>query len=158
MREVPLGHGNRIIGFDSLEEILEYQANAEREAIQSTLPPQWEIAEGDRVFRLVGELAIFGHILTRDEFLGEDPDEELLDEWSQFGQSYVKGYRYGRWYSVVEPTGEYGSAHVASLWKITPAEFARAQAEDWHAWPELIERVAVEIAVARKGRDETDRQ
>ena len=150
MKEQKIPYGS-IVGFESLEELLAYQEKQEQEAIERTLPSQWEIGWGDHVLRVVEDLAIWGHIFSEREFLGmntkpgEAPDEETLYELDTLRASYLAGYRYGLWYSVVEPEGEYGSAHVSTLWKINGDEFTIAKRRGWELWPEIAHRIVEEI-------------
>jgi hypothetical protein len=135
--------------------MFEYMAKQEQEATQATLREQWQITWGDRVFRVADDLTIWGHIFTWDEFLtentpaGEEPDEEILLELEDLKSAFRRGYRYGQWFSEVEPDGEYGSAHVVSLWQITQDDFEVARRNEWHPWPELILRIQGQVQAAR---------
>lgn len=157
MREESLGRGQHIAGFDSLEEMLAYMRDQEREANEAVLPEQWKITWGDHVFRLVDDLAIFGYVYTPNQFLrsnlraGEDlPDPEIVEELESIKHAFERGYRYGKWYSEIEPMGEYGSAHVVSLWPITVEEFEECERNDWKVTPAIAFRVAREVLAARK--------
>lgn len=129
MKEKKLGQGISVQGFDSLEELLDYQMRQESKNANQALPEQWAIGVGDYVFRLVDELPIFGHITQRSA-------------------GYDKGYRYGRFYSSVLPEGEYGSAHVATLWKISRNEFNRARRLHWEVWYSFAVKMTEEIMQA----------
>jgi len=154
MREQKLGPGINIVGFDSMEEMLAYQAEQEAIANAQVLPQQLEITWGDYVFRVIDGLAIWGEIFTRETFLGPDPDEELIAEWDDLQDAYDRGYRYGQWYSVVEPNGEYGSAHLVNLWKISERDFQRAHLLNWEVWSEFASRISDEILQSRnQGKD-----
>ena len=164
MKEQKLGPGISIQGFDSLEEMLQYQAEKEQEALHNTLPEQAAITWGDYVFRMVDDLAIFGHIMTPAEYLSDtigsdEPDEatvsEIEGEMKGLERSHVHGYRYGKWFSEVEPTGEYGSAHVVALWGITQEDFEQAERNGWRIWPELGLRIVRETRVAKARHDNT---
>jgi hypothetical protein len=159
MKEQDLGHGQKIVGFDSLEEMFAYQERKEQEASASTVPEQWAIARGDRVIRIHHGLVIFGHIFTEAEFLMEDTvddenSDELLAELRSLRGSFDRGYRYGKWYSVVKPSGEYGSAHVCNLWNITHGEFETGRRKEWKAWPELITKVTEELGAAQTRKEQ----
>lgn len=162
MREQNLGRGHSIQGFDSTEEMIEYVKEQERQSNADALPEQFAINWGDRVIRVVDDLAIWGHIYTWDEFLkdnteaGQQSDEEILLELEGLKDAHLRGYRYGRWYSEVEPDGEYGSAHVVSLWPITWSDFEVARRNEWHTWPEIALRIQAEVRAAyeKKERDE----
>lgn len=156
MREQKLGPGINIVGFDSMEEMLAYQAEQEAIANAQVLPKQLEITWGDYVFRVIDGLAIWGEIFTRETFLGpNEDDEELIAEWEDLQDAYDRGYRYGQWYSVVEPKGEYGSAHLVNLWKITERDFERARLVNWEVWSEFASRISEEILQAhnQQGKD-----
>jgi len=165
MKEQKLGPGISIQGFDSLEEMLAYQADKEQEALRNTLPEQSRITWGSYVFRMVDELAIFGQIMTPAEYMNDnikpdwEPDEaqmaEIEAEMAGLQRSHVHGYRYGKWFSVVEPTGEYGSAHVVALWEITREDFEAAERNEWQIWPELGLRIVRETRVAKARHDNT---
>jgi hypothetical protein len=161
VKEQKIQPGISIIGFESQEEMAAYMAEQEALATADALPEQWEITWGDRVLRMVDDtLAVFGHIFTEREFLAENskpgqaPDEEILYELDSLRDAHTRGYRYGRWYSTVEPDGEYGSAHVVSLWGISKQDFATARSNGWRLWPELSDRVysAASEAAARSGK------
>lgn len=156
MKEQKLGHGISVQGFESMEEMFAYQAEQEARATAETLPEQWLIDRGSYVFRAVEGLAIWGHIFTRDEFLGDEKgDEELLAEWEDLEDAYTRGYRYGKYYSVVEPTGEYGSAHVVTLWAITKQDFEQARMAGWKVPTGLIMKIGQEIGEARARQNDT---
>jgi hypothetical protein len=80
---------------------------------------------------------------------------EIEAEMEGLQRSHVHGYRYGKWFSTVEPTGEYGSAHVAALWEITQADFEQAERNQWQVWPELAMRLVRETRVAKARHEET---
>lgn len=155
MREQKLPHGHRVIGFSSMEEMNEYMENQEREANESILEPQRVIGWGSYVFRLVEDLAIWGYIFSENKFVieemlaeGSATKEELEAELVDLRDSHARGYRYGMWYSVVEPTGEYGSAHISALWPITKEDFEIGRANNWELVPVIANRIADEIITA----------
>src|SRR4029078_1036661 len=69
MREQELPYGHTVIGFDSVEEMNEYMAKQEQDAVERTLTRQWEIGWGSYVIRLVEDLVIWAHIFTEEESL-----------------------------------------------------------------------------------------
>lgn len=147
-----------IVGFESMEEIMSYMAEAEETAIAQTLPEQWDITWGDYVIRRQDDVAIFGVVFTEDElsFGTEASPEEIEEELRGLRSAYGRGYRYGRWFSIVEPNGELGSAHVCSLWKISQDDFELARGKGWVIWSDLANRMYHEISgsVVRKGKTE----
>ena len=125
---------------------------SEERAIHAALPEQWKITWGSRVIRMFGtDLVIFGHIYTEHEFkhLDNDPEaasgDELQAELRQIRAAHMRGHRYGRFFSENEPRGEYGSAHIVSLWEITTAEFEQARERSWQVWPDLAMRVLGDV-------------
>lgn len=165
MKEHDLGKGHHVVGFDSADEMFQYMADQEEKAMLDTLPEQWQIKNGDRVFRQVeGGLSIWGQIFTWDEFLadntpaGKKPDEEILQELEDLKNAHDRGYRYGRWFSEVEPDGEYGSAHVVSLWRISHSDFEIARRNEWQLYPALAYQIETEVQAARtrEGRDQDE--
>lgn len=156
MKEQRLGHGISIQGFDSMEEMLAYQAEQEAVAISESLDEQWRITWGSYVFRQIEGLSIWGHIMTPAEILGEHPDEEAIAELEQLQDAHARGYRYGKYYSTVEPAGEYGSAHVVSLWPIGQQAFERARLVGWELWEELAISLMAEMREARDNQKGTE--
>jgi hypothetical protein len=151
MKEQKLGTGQSIIGFDSVEEMQDYLATQEANAIAGTLVEQWAITWGDYVIRFVDDLVIWGDLETQEELVAtetSDDEEESRHELEQALDSHGRGYRFGKWFSTVEPTGEYGSAHVVTLWKISKEEFDAAGENDWEMWPELANKLANEMVAA----------
>ena len=69
--------------------------------------------------------------------VGPNPrvSQEAFDEfrWSfdSMRDSYMRGYRYGRAYSLMEPRGEFGSTHISQMAQLTADEFADAEAAGW---------------------------
>ena len=159
MKEQKLGAGHSIIGFENTEEMLEYMAAQEEEAIANTLPEQWAITWGDYVVRFVDDLVIWGDLETQEELIESetsDDEEESRVELEQALDSHGRGYRFGKWFSDVEPTGEYGSAHVVSLWKITKEDFEIASRNDWMMWPAMVIKLKAEMDAAAPDREVRD--
>lgn len=73
-------------------------------------------------------LRIYGRVETLAELHAtEDPHvvQSLIAQ-------YALGFRYGRHYSTREPTGEWGSTHVADMaHRISEAEFLAARTRGW---------------------------
>jgi len=154
VKEQKLPHGHSVMGFESFEELQEYMAKAEREAIGNALPKQWEITWGSFVLRVVDSLVIWGYIFTEQEFMeleiGDemaDPKvvEEVLAIMEAQRDSQARGYRYGKYWSTILPDGELGSAHVSTLWEITEEDFNHARDHGWELDPALGTRIAHEI-------------
>jgi hypothetical protein len=156
MKEQKLPYGNAVIGFDSSDEMFAYMDEQERIAIAGALPEQWLIDWGSWAVRMVEDLAIFGEIWDQEQVLGPDPDEEAEEELRQIIDSHRRGYRYGKWYSEVEPEGEYGSAHVVSLWEISKDDFEVGRRNGWRIWPELAFRIRRDVTAARTRKESND--
>src|SRR5215831_8369563 len=50
--------------------------------------------------------------------------------------AHAAGWRYGRWYSQVDPDGDLGQHHVAHLIPISRRQFLAARRDGWPAWTE----------------------
>jgi hypothetical protein len=155
MKEQRIQPGINLLGFETTEEMMGYLREQEERAITRTRPEQWTITWGDYVVRVVDGLIIFGRIFTEEEYLtesevlspGEDPAEVLEEvryEMERLRDSFRRGYRYGRYYSEAAPDGEYGSAHVSTLWKISEEDFAVAKDSNWKP-PEEFTRRMVQV-------------
>lgn len=73
-------------------------------------------------------LRIYGRVETVAE-LAADEDPAVVDALIA---QHAQGFRYGRHYSTREPSGEWGSTHVADLTQaITATEFAAAKKKGW---------------------------
>lgn len=140
MDEIKLPYGNSVKGFSSLEEMVAWMTENEKQANTKISPFQREhIGWGSYAIRMVeGGLAIFGYIY--DE--GEYPDEPGLET---IKESHARNYRYGMWYSSVEPGGEEGSAHLSDLWPISAADFEMAKASGWELNHELAQQLSTSI-------------
>jgi len=157
MKEEKIAPGISIVGFDDAQEALDYMSDQELQSIMNALDEQWRISWGSWVLRIVDELWIFGYIFTSEELVkelqegAEEADlHESLYELRHHQESYDRGYRYGRYHSVVVPDGEYGNAHVAALWEITKQDFEEARRNDWKPIPHLAFRVGQEVGEAVK--------
>ena len=168
MKEQDLGHGRKIIGFDSAEEMFAYMAEREAELAEEMkhlTEPQKGIGYGQYVLRMtpVGEeepLAIFGYIYTKAEFrelelaAGANPNDGELDFIMERLQSaYDRGYRYGNWFSVACPEGEPGDSPLTTLWPITEADYQHALNNGWEMPAYLVRRVHDEIEENRRNDD-----
>lgn len=83
-----------------------------------------------------GPLTIWGTVLplalvARGERQSGAGDAEIASLLARLEDGYGRGWRYGRWFSVMSPEGEYGAAHVAGLRPVTVAEFDAAH---WRGW------------------------
>lgn len=160
MKEQDLGRGNKIIGFDSTEEMLEYMDSKESEVaeqMKDLLEPQKGIGYGSYALRVIPydddtSLAIFGYIYTEDEIREQEieagastEDGELEFILAGMADAHERGYRYGTWHSVVLPDGEPGDAHLVTLWPITEADYHTALDLGWEMPTHLAERIREEL-------------
>lgn len=150
MREQEVSPGISVIGFDSVDEMLEYMVHEEPDP---PLPPQEEITWGSYAIRLHHAasmvLPIWGRIFEMEEIMAEVREEthdlaEIVHERDVFQHSHNQGWRYGRWFSQVLPEGEYGSAHIVSCWPITQSDYEYAEANGWLITPEVYDRICTE--------------
>ena len=118
-----------IKSFDSLEAMMDEMAAQEAAANASVTERQKrDLGWGTHGFRLVRDIPIWTHVYTQAEaFEGEDDHTvDLLHN------SYERGYRYGMHYSRLEPRGELGSVHIASMWPISKRDFDIAREAGWY--------------------------
>jgi len=83
-----------------------------------------------------GPVTIWGTItplalVARDERDAGAGAAEVIALIARLEDGYARGWRYGRWHSVISPEGEYGAAHIADLTPVSVAEFDAAQ---WNGW------------------------
>ena len=55
--------------------------------------------------------------------LGEATDSPYEEDMEYINSGRLRGYVFGRWYSIVVPQGELGSNHVHDCFPITKEEF-----------------------------------
>jgi hypothetical protein len=164
MKEQDLGHGQHIMGFDTLDEMLAFIAKAE-DAVQAQpiTPQQQSIDWGAYVFRAVADgpdhaLAIWGHVWSLTEWREKEiaagaTQEELEYSTERLVDAHERGYRYGEYYSEPYPKGDIGSAHISTLWPISRRDFEYARRIGWRMGNEIWERLRAEVgAAARKER------
>lgn len=158
----------RIFQFDSLEQAFAMMDEAEEEANQHVLPEQRAITWGDYAVRVwsspqVGTppVMIFGQISTKPDLIlgnlesGGNVDE-AYEELRVLEGTHARGYRYGRWFSIIEPRGEYGEAHIADLWPLRAEEFVRAKANQWAFDTQVAHRMVVEVRIAAEAQARRD--
>ena len=118
------------------------KARAEETALSKrATEAQRAIGYGDCVTRAWddprhGPVLIWGTVLplaeiARTERAAGAGDAEVTALTARLEDGYGRGWRYGRWFSVISPEGEYGAAHVADLSPVTVAEFDDAH---WRGW------------------------
>src|ERR1035437_603260 len=119
-----------IKGFDSWEKFYADTREAENVANYSLTDEQKNLTYGDYYLTVQQDLLIIGYILPQEEVSPSMPpkDPEAKAEWEYekelMEDSYSRGYRFGKAYSVVCPEGELGDKHVADIiMKISKADF-----------------------------------
>lgn len=161
--------------FGSIDEMYEQMHRHEEAALQDTLPDQidgcsWgkygiRMAPVNKMVQQIKgidlgeeEIMIFTDIFTAEQLeemeLEAGASEAEAMEFSQRKHElYDRGYRSGMHYSIVEPEGELGDAHVFTMWPITKDDFAWAKAHGWKLHPGAMARVQNEIeeAITRAG-------
>lgn len=126
--------------YDSWEEMMADMRANEEAANERLAPEQKALTWGARVYRIEHGIHIFGHVYTREEALAAEialsPPEEVergLPEESveRLAEGLERGYLYGRWYSVIEPDGEIGSAHRLNVWPMSETLFEAVRQAGW---------------------------
>lgn len=98
-------------------------------------------ADGARVFGYIRTLV---EIRQLERAAGAE-ERETNDVIRRTRDGFARGWRYGRWFSVISPGGELGAHHVACLTRMTAAQFQAMQAAGWKRRPvdpELFKRTA----------------
>lgn len=119
--------------FKTLEDVLAWmQLNEEFANAVTVTDKQRAIQPGQHVVRPYDvngvPMLIIGKTMTLDEFIWAEKEhgaseEELEYEIDQFKDLQERGYRYGRWFSVICQEGEYGDAHISSLIAVSKAQY-----------------------------------
>jgi hypothetical protein len=134
--------------FDNFEEMQKRMEEQLERAKSWIRPRQAAITYGDywmRVWDAYGDrILICGYIHTLDEVeseerrIMEEDDEsreeieaEMAYERQVMSNSYANGFRFGRAYSVIEPSGELGDTHVSQMIPITKEEFEECKSLNW---------------------------
>jgi hypothetical protein len=124
--------------FDDIDDMFAALDKGVKKANDMTLPRQKLIQYGDYWMRMWEDLIIFGRISTTEELDAEErrlgaTEEEIAYEHEAMDYSYSRGFRFGRAYSIVEPTGELGDTHISQMVPITKEEFEDAKRLNWDA-------------------------
>lgn len=128
----------QIFSFDDFEQAAKHMQEAEAAANASSHPDQHAITYGNHWFAWYDEmqLAVFGEVFTQDEYLRRETAAgasaaEAKRSWKGVVDDHERGYRFGIAYSLVEPEGELGTTHVASMVPIDANQFLGAQEAEW---------------------------
>ena len=127
---------SRIQMYDNVEDMFAAIDKGVQRAKSMILPRQARITYGDYWMRIWEDILIFGRIDTVAELDEEErrlgaSEEELTYEHKMMQGSYNNGFRFGRAYSIIEPRGELGDTHVATMVPITKEEFESARDLNW---------------------------
>jgi len=118
--------------FNSIEEMLEYLAQARQEGIEAAKGHHIQVSDlrhGDYFIRVhESGVLIFGEVLEHTSY----PEDS-----GAIKRSRCNGYVYGRCYSILCPEGELGDTHITNVQSKIPRDvFERAKANGWlHAEP-----------------------
>lgn len=157
----------RVTSYASLEDMFAAMAEAEDRANAALHPRQVALRDATESpcfwVRPFDDLLIFGQTPSLPELVAvelgyvavEDVAERALVE-PQLRERRARGYLTGTCFSLVEPGGEWGDTHVASVWPLAEVDFEAARAAGWDpAHPGLracLRAVAVDVAIAGWGR------
>lgn len=128
--------------FESFDEMITTMHQREDAAMASLLPVQRALLPMRAFYWMRPapeyDCVIFGYYNLDDMIALEKsltPQEELayFSTWVSDCEhkNLVRGYKSGRAYSVIEPTGELGDTHVANMWPITRESFEQARDLGW---------------------------
>lgn len=144
-------HGDGVISFSSLDEMLEYQHQAHEAAMKLVTDHQRELMDGQGFcwfsyrpdygdgFTIWGERKSLAEIAQEygdkaAEYAAKG-DHETAEEWrytiAQDKESLARGYVFGTAYSAWEPDGELGSTHVTQMIAVPRETFDHARECGW---------------------------
>lgn len=118
--------------FDSIADMVDYMQKQTEWANANLAPKQQAVTYGDHWARFDQKgFVIFGKVATLDEATGSTPSSEKDYELKSLTANHDRGYMFGKCYSVIEPTGEWGDTHRANLWPIPVEMFDAVKAVGW---------------------------
>jgi len=143
--------GDGIFSFTTFEEMAEHMERATQAAIAAMTPHQRGLLDGQAFtwFRYYPEMepgfTIWGQRKSLADLAAEyeakakecetrdDPEgaEEWRDEIERDKENLARGYVSGTAYSTVEPGGEYGDTHAASIIGVPAEWFLLAKMHHW---------------------------
>lgn len=141
---------NEFKQFNDWEEMEAYLGNAEVVANNNILPPQQGIVYGSYWLKATEDgILVYGRVHSQAE--AEKGQSQAAK--AQLHDTYERGYRFGRAYSVWCPGGELGDSHISVLWPIHEDEFCAAMVNGWQPtsqpWErEMLTRVRDEATAA----------
>lgn len=126
--------------YASVEEMRADMDRAEQSANAAMTPRQSQhlavaLENPTYAFRVWEGLVICGETSTpraRAERERELGAEDFEYDLTRFTEVHQRGYLTGRWYSVVEPTGELGDTHVSQVVWIDPLVFNMLREYEWN--------------------------
>jgi hypothetical protein len=137
--------------YDSFDEMLADQRQAEEAANSRVIPLQETITFGDYVINLssIAESGpVYGRLQTEEESaalhreyyerrpddLAEDGyatvEEAIAGAWEPIAEQRTRGYIWGTWFSPMFPEGELGSAHISVCIPISKEVYDDAREHD----------------------------
>lgn len=152
--EARTGGRVRVVSYESFDALMEDQRAYEQEANQVAHPLQQEITWGDyAISKTEDEVTIWGQIVFKSDHVAFETEDAETDEEKdyitrQIDRVYDRGYRFGHWSSRLHPEGEWGTKHVATLWKVTKEEYEAAKDNGWEAPDEVRRAINARIAEA----------
>jgi len=116
--------------FESTEEMIEAIRRSTEAADADVVPWQKELKPGDKFFRIVEDVAIYGEILDPMASVEDEEEKEYLQEL--YSEEHMANYRFAKCYSVVCPQGEMGDVHVSTVYMVlTDTIFEQFRRMEW---------------------------
>jgi len=124
------------LSFSSLEDMQKYIKESGDTALAAMSEEQRALTWGSYAMMPTDECVIFGYVFTEEELLlGElhaGASQEEAEATVRMSRNALKrGYLFGRWFSIIEPTGELGSNHAVNCWPITAEQHGIAATFGW---------------------------
>jgi len=127
-----------IISFDNMDDMMAHLSRMQEDAEAATLPKQKEIVGGTYFIRPLDEegFFVFGEAFSlermeKEEIAAGGEEDEVAEMLDEEKRKQATGLMFGKCYSIVEPTGEYGTTHRATAWPITEGFFLNAKENGW---------------------------
>ena len=122
--------------FDNIDDMFAAIEEGVVVAEKRATPKQWKIAYGDYWMRAHEDILIFGHIYTEDTLWSTErelgaTEKELQEEKETMDNSYARGFRFGKAWSIACPEGELGDTHICDMIPITKEEFDQSKGLNW---------------------------
>lgn len=154
-----------IVPIDSLEDYFADMHRFEAQAMKDILPKQLEVGWGSYCIRyeqmfevwICTQVYSIEKIYLTERGAGSQPGE-TESTLRSLRDAHLRGYRYGKHYSVITPDGELGSVHVVKVWPISEEDFLATKENGWNPPPPLVARLQQEfLEAATASRTEQNR-